>query len=391
MRHEAPLPITGSGLPEHEPSLGVVGNHLHEMLKLHTLRADREFVVGSPSLDAALSRIGLHLLQYLHQETDAHWSLSASPVGTAFGVPGNDGSALSFLCLHDDLEPQRFQRLGAAVASALGSIAEAEARSVVVLQDPSDLAPAASGEMDGRMIAYFQPIVDLATGEVVAIEALARIQTADGVLGPDSFLDAYSTGPSMLSLFDRMLDSSLQFLVDFRHRMPDLSAALNLEFAGVPDVGLAELVERRLIETGTDAGAITIELNERIAYQLTDGARVQLRKLVDLGVKLLLDDVPHSFHALDQLGDIPVSGAKLDRRYVQQVNGTDRDVAEVREILARAADAGIEMIAEGVETQSQCDKLVQLGCQFGQGYLFAVPQSCDSLSAVLGARLVGSW
>ena len=361
------------------------------MLKLHTLRADSHSVVGSPSLDAALSRIGMHLLQYLHQETDAHWSLSASPVGTAFGVPGHDGSALSFLCLHDDLEPQRYQRLGAAVASALGSIAEAESRSVVVLQDPSDMAPSATGEVDGRMIAYFQPIVELATGEVVAIEALARMQTSDGVLGPDSFLDAYCTGASMLSLFDRMLDSSLQFLGDFRHRMPDLSAALNLEFAGVPDFGLAELVERRLTETGTDADAITIELNERIAYQLTDGARSQLRRLVDLGVKLLLDDVPHSFHALDQLGDIPVSGAKLDRRFVQQVNGTERDVAEVRAILARAADAGIEMIAEGVETQSQCDKLVQLGCRFGQGYLFAVPQPAGSLSAVLGAPLVGSW
>ena len=360
-------------------------------MKLHTLRADRHSVVGSPSLDAALSRIGLHLLQYLHQETDAHWSLSASPVGTAFGVPGYDGSALSFLCLHDDLEPQRYQRLGVAVASALGAIAEAEARSVVVLQDPSDLAPSATGEVDGRMIAYFQPIVELATGEVVAIEALARMQTADGVLGPDAFLDAYSTGASMLSLFDRMLDSSLQFLGDFRHRMPDLSAALNLEFAGVPDFGLAELVERRLMETGTDADAITIELNERIAYQLTDGARSQLRKLVNLGVKLLLDDVPHSFHALDQLGDIPVSGAKLDRRFVQQVNSSERDISEVRAILARAADAGIEMIAEGVETQSQCDTLVRLGCRFGQGYLFAVPQPAGSLSAVLGAPLVGSW
>ncbi len=358
---------------------------------MRTLRADSDDVVGSPSLDAALSRIGLHLLHYLHQQTEARWSIAASPIGTAFGVPGNDGAALAFLCLLDDDDPGRYQRLGEAVASALGSIAEAETRSIVVLQDPSDMAPSASGEVDGRMIAYFQPIVELINGEVVAIEALARLQTIDGVLGPDAFLDAYSTGPSMLSLFDRMLDSSLQFLGDFRHRMPDLSAALNLEFAGVPEFGLAELVERRLLETGTDADAITIELNERIAYQLSDGARSQLRKLVDLGVKLLLDDVPHSFHALEQLGDIPISGAKLDRRYVQQVNGTERDIAEVRMILARAADAGIEVIAEGVETQTQCDRLVQLGCRFGQGYLFAVPQPAESLSAVLGAPLVGSW
>jgi len=350
-------------------------------------------MVGTPSLDAALSRIGLQLLHYLHQQTEAQWSLCASPMGTAFGVPGHDGTALAFLCMHDDanIDPDRYQRLGETVAEALGAIAEAETRSVVVLQHPADLAPAPSGEVDGRMIAYFQPIVELSTGEVVAIEALARMQTADGVLGPDAFLDAYSTGASMLSLFDRMLESSLRFLADFSHSIPDLSAALNLEFAGVPDHGLAELVERRLLEYGIESDAITIELNERIAYDLTPGALGQLRKLSDLGVKLLLDDVPHSFQALEQLDGIPISGAKLDRRYVQQVTGGEHEVAEIQRILARATDNQIEMIAEGVETQAQCDRLVQLGCRFGQGYLFAVPQPASSLSAVLGSPLVASW
>lgn len=348
-------------------------------------------MVGSPSLEAALSRIGMFLLQYLRQETDAMWSISATPTGTAFGVPGHDGTALAFLCVHDADDPGRFQRLGEAVAAALGSIAEAETRSTVVLQDPSELVPAPSGEVDGRMVAYFQPIVELATGEVVAIEALARMQTPEGVLGPDSFLDAYSTGAAMIALFDRMLESSLQFLADFAHRIPDLSAALNLEFAGVPERGLAELVERRLRQYDIESDAITIELNERIAYELTPGALDQLRKLVDLGVKLLLDDVPHSFQALDQLQGIPISGAKLDRKYVQQVTGGDRERAEIQRILERAADHGIEVIAEGVETQAQCDRLVQLGCRFGQGYLFAVPQPAGSLSAVLGEPLVGSW
>lgn len=348
-------------------------------------------MVGSPSLDAALSRIGLHLLQYLNQETDAIWTISATPIGTAFGVPGQDGTALAFLCLHDDVDPSRFQRLGESVAAALGSIAEAETKSVVVLQTPADLSPDPWGEVDGRMVAYFQPIVELSTGEVVAIEALARMQTADGVLGPDSFLDAYSTGPSMLGLFDRMLRSSLQFLSDFTHSIPDLSAALNLEFAGVPDHGLAELVERRLGEYGIESDAITIELNERIAYELTPGALRQLRTLADLGVKLLLDDVPHSFDALTLLDGVPISGAKLDRRHVQQLTAGDRECAEVAHILTRAAEHEIEVIAEGVETQAQCDRLVQLGCRFGQGYLFAVPQPASSLTAVLGAPLTSTW
>lgn len=346
---------------------------------------------GAPNLEAALSRAGMFLLQYLRQETHAIWSINATPVGTASRIPAPDGTTLAFLCAHDADDPGRFHRLGEAVAAALGSIADASTRDTASPADAIDAALAGSGEVDSRMIAYFQPIVDLATGEVVAIEALARLQTSDGVLGPETFLDAYSTGPAMLALFDRMLESSLQFLADFAHRIPDLSAALNLEFAGVPERGLAELVDRRLRQYGITSDAITIELNERIGYRLDTGALGQLRALVDMGVKLVLDDVPHSFFALEQLRGIPISGAKLDRRYVQQLAAGEREVAEVAKILAQAAEFGIEMIAEGVETQVQCDRLISLGCRFGQGYLFAVPQPGSSLSAVLGEPLVGSW
>ncbi len=362
------------------------------------------------------SRIATFLVEYLRQETGANWSISAAPAGIAYAVPARDGGTPAYVCLHhvDDVDDaERFRPLAESVAAALGSIGEMERQGVqrvtTAERSPGDLVPhdlpphdlppldltpvsaSPGSEIDPRMIAYFQPIVELSTGEVVAIEALARMQTDDAILGPDAFLDAYSTGPAMLGLFDRMLDSSLRFLAEFAHRIPDLSAALNLEFAGVPDRGLADLVARRLRQYDIQSDAITIELNERIAYELGPGALGQLRQLVELGVKLLLDDVPHSFHALEQLHGIPIAGAKLDRRYVQQVTGGERGATEVGRILSQAADLGIEVIAEGVETQAQCEALVELGCRFGQGYLFAVPQPAGSLSVVLGEPLVGSW
>jgi EAL domain-containing protein (putative c-di-GMP-specific phosphodiesterase class I) len=324
----------------------------------------------------------------LHHETEAMWSLAATPLGVAYPIVDSEGTGLGYLCMLYDGDAARYEKLGTAVAAALGLIHDAEARTLPV----ADLIGSTSGsDPDLRIIAYFQPIVELRSGQVVAIEALARMQTADGVLGPESFLDSYRTGAAMLRLFDRMLESALQFLSDHRHRFPDLSAAINLEFAGVPEHGLTELVRTRLDEFGTDPECVSIELNERIAYELTPAAIEQLRQVTGLGVKLLLDDATTSFDAIERLPDIPVSGAKLDRRYVSQLNAGDGEIEAIRGILERATAKGIELIAEGVETQAQCDKLVQLGCSFGQGYLFAVPQPASSLSAVLDAPLVGSW
>ena len=341
-------------------------------------------MTGVPHPEAASTRAGIHLLQYLQQVSDAGWSLSSAPCGTSYPITAHDATPLGYLCRTVTSEPT-FHHLGAAVAHSLGLLMEAER------------CERSSGSMlgieavDPRMTAYFQPIVELRTGQVVAVEALARLQTTDGVISPEGFLGGFSTGAAMLGLFDRMLDSAVQVLADCRHRVPDLSAAVNLEFAAVADHGLAELVERRLTESGTPGEAVTIELNERLAYQLTDIAREQLRAVAELGVKLVLDDIPSSFHALAQLDGVPMSGAKLDRRFVKQLHRGHREVAEVVAIFDRARTDGLEMIAEGIETQRQCEQLVDLGCNFGQGYLFAVPQPPASLQAVLDAPLVGSW
>ena len=226
---------------------------------------------------------------------------------------------------------------------------------------------------------------------MVAIEALARWQTAEGVIPASAFIEQFNNQNLMLALFDRMLESTLQFLSDHRQRLPDLSATVNLELAGVPEVGLANLIADRLREFSIEADSLTIELNERLAHHLSEQALDQLRRVARTGVKLLLDDVAASFGAIDRLPGVPIVGAKLDRRYVNQLTAGEHEMRVIRSLLERAAAAGVEVIAEGVETQTQCDRLVRLGCHFGQGYLFAVPQSASSLAVVLEAPFVASW
>ena len=82
---------------------------------------------------------------------------------------------------------------------------------------------------------------------------------------------------------------------------------------------------------------------------------------------------------------------KLDRRFTGQVVGGDREPAVVKAMISMAAEAGLVVVAAGIETQTQCDRLVRLGCRLGQGYLFALPQPPESLTPVLSAPLVSTF
>lgn len=345
---------------------------------------------GRPLQATALTRIGEYVLQYLHQETDATWSITAGPVGTAFAIEFADGTVPGYLSLAYEGDISRYYEVGRSAALALGALGAHDLR-----QSGAPAGKAAGGLEDalphGRIVAYYQPIVELRTGSIVAIEALARWQTADGVLGPDAFLGLFNSGHLMRELFDRMLDSGLHFLAEYRHRLPDLSVAVNFEYAGLRDPGLADLIALRLKESDIDPERVTIELNDRLPYEMTPESLDALAAVAAIGVKLVLDDVATTFEVVRTLPGIPIAGAKLDRSHVKQVATGAAEQQVVRSMLERAAEANIEVIAEGVETQGQCDRLIALGCNFGQGYLFAVPQPASSLAAMLDAPLMNTW
>lgn len=243
----------------------------------------------------------------------------------------------------------------------------------------------------GAIKAYFQPIVDLRTGAVVAIEALARWQTRDGIREPDQFLPAVQQAGLLGALFDRILDDGLAHLAEFRHIVPNLQLAVNFEFDSKPDNSLLESVKSLLEKHRVPAEALSIELGERQSFDLPAPIRNELIAIEQLGVKLVLDDFGTGFASLETLTSLPISGVKLDRRFTSQVVNGDREPVVVKAMIAMAAEAGLTVIAEGIEMQLQCDRLVRMGCRLGQGYLFALPQPADSLGVVLSAPLVSTF
>ncbi len=279
-----------------------------------------------------------------------------------------------------------------------GAIIEAEAQlehTHTTRQAPTADATEAAALMQaieqGAIKAYFQPIVELRTGAVVAIEALARWHSRDGVREPDQFLPLVQQSGLLGALFDRILDDGLENLAEFRHIVPNLQLAVNFEFDSKMDNSLLDSVSTLLAKHHVPASALSIELSERQTFELPSAIRRDLADVADMGVHLVLDDFGTGFASLETLTSLPISGVKLDRRFTGQVVNGDREPVVVKAMIAMAAEAGLTVIAEGIETQLQCDRLVRMGCRLGQGYLFALPQPADSLSAVLSAPLVSTF
>lgn len=269
--------------------------------------------------------------------------------------------------------------------------AAAQPPSAEALMKNAEALAVARALADGDINAYFQPIVDLRSGHVMAVEALARWQTPEGVHGPDRFLPLLSQAGLLGALFDHILDDGLSKLVDLRRNSPALRLAVNLEFDSKAESTLFDEVRKSLNKYQLPPEALSLELSERQTFEISAGIRRDLNAVADLGVQLMLDDFGSGFASLETLTSLPISGVKLDRKFTGQVLHGEREGVVVKAMIALAAEAGLSVIAEGIETQLQSDRLVRMGCTLGQGYLFAMPQPAAAVAAAIAAPLVTTF
>ncbi len=257
--------------------------------------------------------------------------------------------------------------LGAALDAAEASIAAARSAVTIATTRFDDATAELVNALDrGQIRAYFQPIVDMRTGDVVAIEALARWQTDSGIREPYEFLPGIERAGLNASLFHRMLDDGLSHLATFRNVSPNLRLAVNFDFDSIPASGLRKAVTDLADKHNMPLELISLELSERQSFDLSPATLKELTEVAESGVKLVLDDFGVGFASLETLTSLPISGVKLDRRFTGQVIDGEREPAVVKAMISMAADAGLEVIAEGVETQTQCDRLVRLGCRLAR-------------------------
>ena len=234
----------------------------------------------------------------------------------------------------------------------------------------------------------YQPILDIATGRTIGMEALIRWEDPErGLVPPGMFIPAAEETGLIAPIGEWVLDVALSDVKDWHDEfgLNDIWVAVNISSRQLLSPTLVDEVQRSLYEAGVPASCLQLEITESAV--MTDLAPVLdvLAQLRRLGVSLAVDDFGTGYSSLAYLKRLPVTTLKIDRAFVSGLGGIedafDRPIVDA--IIKMAQSLGLDVIAEGVEAPGQLDALSDLGGQFAQGFLWARPMTADDAVAWL--------
>lgn len=226
-----------------------------------------------------------------------------------------------------------------------------------------------------RLVVQYQPVIDLKSGRTVAVESLVRIMDPKDVLLPaESFIDvAEETGllPIIDSwVFSKAIDQASLWRKKFSGTGFD-DVAVNVTARHLADAGFTGSVTQNLEAKGVPAHCLQIELTERVLMEASNSAMTGLRVLRSEGVKVGLDDFGTGYSSLSYLREFPLDFVKIDRSFIHRLAEGVAEQSIVTSIIDLCHALGITVVAEGIERAAELDLLVALGCDRGQGFLFA--------------------
>jgi len=243
----------------------------------------------------------------------------------------------------------------------------------------------------GEFTLYYQPEVDLATRKIAGLEALIRWRHPDrGLVPPMEFIPAAEESGMILPIGDWGLAEACRQIKEWKKedsRHASLRVCVNLSARQFLREGLADHVEALLEQSGTSSRQLGLEMTESSLIPNMTTAQEVLGGLHALGVSLSMDDFGTGYSSLSHLHSFPFDTLKIDRSFVGRMTGSEQALQIVRTIVELARVLGMDVVAEGIETQDQYQLLRQMGCRFGQGYLFAKPLPATDISKLL--RLPG--
>ena len=243
-----------------------------------------------------------------------------------------------------------------------------------------------------ELVLHFQPKANLATGDVVGVEALVRWSHPErGLIPPDEFIPLAERSGLIAPLTAWVLDAALRQLAVWRSRGWQLSLAVNVT---VKDLCCDQLVDRvvaGLARHGVPASLLQLEVTEGSLFDDSPRARQTLRRLQALGVTLSLDDFGTGWSSLVQLRSLPVSEIKVDRSFVARMDTDPRDLAIVSSVIDLARGLGMRVVAEGVEDEATWRRLSDMGCDSAQGWWLSRALPADELDEWLARRVLPSY
>lgn len=240
---------------------------------------------------------------------------------------------------------------------------------------------------DEEFVLHYQPKVALATGRIVGCEALVRWQHPElGLLPPDRFLPAIERGGLAIALSEWGLRCACAQLRAWQAAgLPSLCISVNLSSEQFADAALVMRVQDALSEHALDPGLLEFELTENIVMHDPEHFGEKLRSLKRLGVRLSLDDFGTGYSSLRYLKRFPLDRLKIDQSFVADVTTNPDDAAIVRAVISLGHSLGLELVAEGVETEAQVGWLRRERCDEIQGFHFSPPVAAVEFERMLAA------
>jgi diguanylate cyclase (GGDEF)-like protein/PAS domain S-box-containing protein len=243
----------------------------------------------------------------------------------------------------------------------------------------------------GEFAPHYQPIVDLATGRFTGVEALVRWHHPDrGLVSPAAFIPmAEETGLIIQigsSVLHRACADAVSWRDEFGADAPQ-HMSVNLSPRQIQDPGLVDDVAAALASTGLPPSALVLEITESYLLADTDSAATTLAKLKALGIRIALDDFGTGYSSLTHLDRFPVDVLKIDKSFVDPLATIEGGrTSLVGAIVNLGLMLGIQITAEGIEGPEQLASLRAMGCELGQGFLFARPMDVEALRCELRDR-----
>jgi len=229
----------------------------------------------------------------------------------------------------------------------------------------------------GELLVYYQPIITLETGRIHGVEALVRWRhPTRGIVGPDEFIPLAEESGTILAVGRWVLTEACREAATWRETWPDAASlvlTINLSAAQLQQPDFVDELRGILAETGFPPDKLVLELTETAMFHDTQTTIARLQGLRQLGIRIAVDDFGTGYSSLGYLRRFQVDILKIARDFIGSADGGNEDWAFAHAIVALGRTLDLRIVAEGVEQAGQLRRLREMGCEFGQGFLFARP------------------
>ncbi|SNS78770.1 PAS domain S-box-containing protein/diguanylate cyclase (GGDEF) domain-containing protein [Streptosporangium subroseum] len=309
---------------------------------------------------------------------DRDIALTAS-VGVAFA---DDDVSSADLIRNADVAMARAKELGGRRVEVFAAHMHADV--VRRLELAADLQRAL---LENQFAIEYQPVVDLATSRVTAVEALVRWVRGGTFVPPEQFLGPAEDTGLIVPLSEWILREACREVAAWRTSSWDIGLSLNLSSRQIMAPRFVETVESALTESGLPPSALTLEVIEEMLVEDAEETITRLSELRRLGVRLAIDDFGTGYASLALLRQLPVDMIKIDPSFVSGLGGDETLTLLTRTIVRLGHDLGLIVVAEGIERPEQLELLREMGCTRGQGFLVARPMAARGVDALMCTSL----